>query len=243
MKKEQKIIELRTAAKLKVAELRTKIAFAHSEAAGERARIMTERAAALDGLHADSTERFNVLAKYRALLASANERLSATVAQLKYEILQVKTGCEKLCEASDDDPIEEKEPRETVYCDGSEHSARIVARRLINKMPHIQRGGYLFVHILRNQEGLFCVSVSESDGTNEKYVSETLYRGMHTEDSESMFVARAREMFECKKDECGEISAAPMSRASDAIFGGEHLDDADNLVLKPVKNRNEGGDE
>lgn len=242
MKKEQKIIELRTAAKIKVAELRTKIAFAHCEAAGTRARIMTERSAELNGLKADSTERFDVLAKYRAKIACSNERLATTVAQLKLEIQQTKSGCEQLCAAAEDDPEPTKEPQqETVYCDGSEHTARIVARRLINKMPRIPIGGCLFVHVLKDGAGACFVSVSESDDTGDKYVSESLSRGFHNEEQERAFVDRARDIFKCK--ECGANTSEPIARELDAMFGGNPVEHFDNIILDTVKDRKDGGDE
>ena len=95
MKKEQKIIELRRSAKLKVAELQTKIAFARCEAAEKRSGVMRERANELEGLEAGSTERYDVLAKYRAELADVEWTLADDVAQLKSEIQQVKSECEK----------------------------------------------------------------------------------------------------------------------------------------------------
>ena len=142
MKKQQKIIELRTAAKLKVAELETKIAFAHSEAAGKRARLTWERAAELEGLEVGSMERYDVLAKYRAKLAGVNEQLAATVAQLKFEIQQVKSECEKQCAAAEDDHEPEKEqPQDneqpTVWLDGEQLSCAVVARRILNKLPKL----------------------------------------------------------------------------------------------------------
>lgn len=238
MKKEQKIIELRTAAKLKVAELRTKIAFAHSEATGERARLMTERAAALYGLKADSTERFDVLAKYRAKLARSNEKLAATLAQLKYEIQQTKSRCEQLCAAAEDDPEPENEqPRqETVYCDGSEHSARIVARRLINKMPHVPEGGSMSVSVIRQDNGEFFVSASEIVKNTDKFVVATFSKVIHDEHYEDDFIRKAYDMFRPCDNKGNSHVAEPFSRALDAVFGGNPLDDIPTA-------RKEGGDE
>lgn len=142
MKKQQKIIELRTAAKLNVAELETKIVFARSEAAGKRAQLMWERAAELEGLEVVSMERYDVLAKYRAKLARLNEQLEATVAQLKFEIQQAKSECERQCADADDDPEPEKEqPQDndqpTVWLNGEQWTAAVVARRILNKLPKL----------------------------------------------------------------------------------------------------------
>ena len=256
MKKQQKIIELRTAAKLKVAELQTKIAFARSEAAGERARLMWERASELDGLEAGSTERFDVLAKYRAKLAGVNEKMEVKVAQLKYEIQQTKSECEKEVAAAEDDPEPETDTetdndmtvkgfqpqQETVYCDGSEHSARIVARRLINKMPRVKCDGALFVHIICDADGDYFVSVSEQSKKLEGYISTIFSKDGHCEKSEAQFVERAREMFN-NEDEAITKVAEPITKALDAVFGGNPVEEVDNIIADTIKDGKEGGNE
>lgn len=242
MKKEQKIIELRTAAKLKVAELETKIAFARCEAAEKRASLMKSRADELKDTGTE-TERFNAIACYRALLADVQAGLTAKVANLKADIQQAKAELEKMCAAVKDDPEPENEqPQQTVYCDGSEHSARIVARRLINKMPHIQRGGYLFVHIIRDGDGDYFVGVSEKGEKNSSYIANVLSKG-DGEEEETAFIQSAREMFKSDEDEASEKTAGPISRALDAVFGGNPVEQVDNLIADTVKDRKEGGNE
>lgn len=246
MKKQQKINELRTAAKVKVAEIETKIAFARSEAAKERARLMWDRAAELDGLDAGGTERFDVLAKYRAKLSVVNEKLEATVAQCKYERQQVKAECEQQCAEAEDDPEPAKEEQQqaTVYCDGSEHSARIVARRIINKMPHIPEGGFLHVHIVEdgfadNHE--YFVSVWY--GNDLRNCNTIFAPGRHTAESEACFFEKARRMFDDKAESGNSHVAEPLSRVLDAAFGGNPVEQVDNLIADTVKNGKEGGDE
>lgn len=247
MKKQQKIIELRTAARQKVAEIETKIAFARSEAAGKRARLMWERAGELDGLEAGGTERYDVLAKYRAKMAGVNEQLAATVAQLKYEINQTKSECERQCAAAEDDPEPAKEQpqqQETVYCDGSEHAARIVARRLINKMPHIPAGGFLHVHIV--EDGLadnheYFVSVWY--GKDLRNINSLFAPGRHTAEFEADFFEKARRMFDDKAESGNSHVADPLSSALDAVFGGNPVEQVDNLISDTVKSGKEGGNE
>ena len=244
MKKQQKINELRTAAKVKVAEIETKIAFARSEAAKERARLMWDRAAELDGLEAGSTERFDVLAKYRAKLAGVNEKLEATVAQLKYEIQQVKAECEQQCAAAEDDPEPAKEQpqQETVYCDGSEHSARIVARRIINKMPHIPADGYVFAHVHADNYGEYFVCVTAGAPRVSGNVYELFSADNHTAETEAAFVERVRELF---GSEIGNSHVAePITSALDASFGGNPVEQVDNLISDTIKDaRKEGCNE
>lgn len=242
MKKQQKIIELRTAAKLKIAEIQTEIAVARSKAAEERARLLCDRVADIKGFEADSTERFDIIAKNEADLAWIKAQLAAAVAQYKCEIQQTKAECEKLCAAAKDDPEPEKEqPQQaTVYCDGSEHAARIVARRIINKMPHIQKGGYLFVHIIRNDGGCF-VGVSEQGEGD--YISTVFSKDGHCEKSESAFVEKARRLF-AEEPEIGNSHVAePMASALDALFGGNPVEQVDNLISDTIKDGKEGGNE
>ena len=246
MKKQQKIIELRTAAKRKVAELETKIAFARSEAAGKRARLMWERAAELDGLEVASIERYDVLAKYRAKLAGVNEQLAATVAQLKFEMQQTKSECERQCAAVEDDPETAKEQAqpETVYCDGSEHSARIVARRLINKVPHIPEGAFLHVHIVEdgfsdNQD--YFVSVWY--GLGHQTVNTIFAPRLHTAEFEAAFVEKCRRLFADEPESGNSHVAEPLSRALDAVFGGNQVEQVDNLIADTVNNGKEGSNE
>ena len=56
MKKQQKIIELRTAAKLKVSEIETKIAFAHADVSEIRAGLMRLRADALKNAETETID-------------------------------------------------------------------------------------------------------------------------------------------------------------------------------------------
>ena len=246
MKKEQKIIELRRAAKLKVAELRTKIAFAHSKAAKKRASLMKLRADELKDTKTEK-ERFDAIAYYSALFSDIQAGLEATVANLKDDIQQAKVECEKMCAAAEDDPAPAKEQtqKETVYCDGSEHSARIVARRMINKMPHIPKGGYLFVHIIRDDDGYYFVSISARGKSPDDNIDKIFSKGTHTAESEAEFVEEAREMLTTDEEKNNSNShiAEPLSRALDAVFGSNPVDQVENLISDTVKDGKEGGDE
>lgn len=244
MKKQQKIIELRTAAKLKVAEIETQIYVARSEADGERARLTYERACELKGLEAGSTERLDTLAKYRALLADANEKLTSRVAQHKLEIQFVKSECEKQCAAAEDDPEpethNEQPQQETVYCDGSEYSARIVARRLINKMPHIPEGGYLFVHIISDDHDEYFVNISAMGEKQEDYVS-TIFSRFDGEKDEAKFVQSAREIFKTDDGKGETKVACPKSSALNAAIGCDPVGLVEKLISDTIGK--EGGDE
>ena len=208
---------------------------------------MRERANELEGLEAGSTERFDVLAKYRAKLSGVNEKMEVKVASLKYEIQQAKAECEQQCAAVEDDhepSKEQQQQQETVYCDGSEHSARIVARRLINKMPHISKKGFLYVHVVgdfydNNQE--YFVSVYYGDKLNHE--TEIFSAQRHTAELEASFVEKVRRLFEEDPESGNSHVAEPMARALDAVFGGNPVKQVFNLISDTVKSGKEGGDE
>ena len=244
MKKEQKIIELRRAAKLKVAELETKIAFACSEAAKKRASLMKLRADELKDTGTE-LERLNAIAYYRALFADIQADLTATVANLKANIQQAKAECEQQCAAAEDDPktMMELPQQQTVYCDGSEYSARIVARRLINKMPHIPKDGFLFVHIIAKKDGDFFVGVTESGESVDKHIDINFTKNTHTANVEAAFVERARRMFAEEPESGNSHVAEPMASALDAVFGGNPVEQVESLISDTVKDGKEGDNE
>ena len=184
MKKEQKIIELRRAAKLKVSELETKIK-------------------------------------------------------------QVKAECEKQCSSAEDDqePENEQPQQQTVYCDGSEYSARIVAQRLINKMPHIPKDGFLFVHIIAKKDGDFFVGVTESGESVDKHIDINFTKNTHTANVEAAFVERARRMFAEEPESGNSHVAEPMASALDAVFGGNPVEQVESLISDTVKDGKEGDNE
>lgn len=247
MKKEQKIIELRRAAKLKVSEIETKIAIARSDAAKKRSDVMWERAAETEDLSANSTERYDVLALYRAKLADVNRQYESTVAQHKIKIQQIKSECERQCASAEDDQETENEhpQQQTVYVDGSEHSARIVARRLINKMPHIPAGCFLYVHVVEDtyaDKHEYYVSVLY--GNRHRCLEVEIFApGRHTAEFEAAFIEKARRLFAEEPESGNSHVAEPLSRALDAVFGCNPVEQVDNLVSDTVKNGKEGGDE
>ena len=169
------------------------------------------------------------------------------MAQLKYEIQQTKSECEKKCATAEDDPEPDNEQpqpqQETVYCDGSENTARIVARRLINKMPRVKCEGALFVHIVCDADGDYFVSVSEQNARSANYISTIFSKDGHCEKSEAQFVERARKIFKANEDEASTKAAEPLSRALDAVFGGNPVEQVDNLISDTVKDRKEGENE
>jgi hypothetical protein len=195
-----------------------------------------------------------VLASYRAKLADVNKKYESTVAKHKAEIIKIKSECERECAAAEDDPELETEtendvtvkgfqPQETVYCDGSEHAARIVARRMINKMPHVQKGGSLSVNIIHDNDGIFFVGVFEQGEKKEDSISTTFAKSYHDAEFEADFMEKARKLFDKEPESGNSHVAEPMARVLDSFFGGNPVEQVDNLIADTVKSGKEGGNE
>lgn len=199
MKKEEKIIKIRTAAKVELAKINAKYAKEEADAARRESEELTERVGCCEN------ERFNVIKRYKALSAAIKADRLKDIAKL-YE------NTEKLCEEStDDDQKPEQEPKheteqpQTVYCDGSEHSARIVARRLINKMPHIPEGGAITVMISHGDKSLsgeYWLSVTTNNGGKwpDNICTMMFDKNNHERESETSFVDEVSASFDARKE-------------------------------------------
>lgn len=243
MKKEQKIIKIRTSAKVKLENLKAEMKTAIAIAAQTHADILAGRTDKCDN------ERFNEIERFKA------EKLTIE-ADFYKEKAALYAETEMACKEATDDPEQETETdndvtvqgfqhrQETVYCDGSEHSARIVARRLINKMPHIPINGYLNVNVVRyacgdNQE--YFVSVFYGDGQDNE--TEVFSARRHTAELEAAFMEKARRLFAEEPESGNSHVAEPMASALDAVFGGNPVEEFDNLISDTVKDRKEGENE
>lgn len=199
MKKEEKIIKIRTAAKVVLARINAKYAQEEADAAMRKSDDLTERVGCCEN------ERFNVIEKYKAIFAAIKADRLKDVAKL-YE------NTEKLCDEATDDPEPEQEPKpeteqpqQTVYCDGSEHSTRIVARRLINKIPHIPEGGAINVMISHGDESLsgkywLTVTTNNGDKWPGNLCTMLFDESNHDKDSETSFIDEVRASFDERKE-------------------------------------------
>lgn len=217
MKKEEKIIKIRTAAKVELARINAKYAKAEADAARRKSEDLTERVGCCEN------ERFNVIERYKALSADLKADRLKDIAEL-YE------NTEKLCEEATEDPEPEPEtetetdtdtdtdtekdsdvtvkgfqPQQTVYCDGSEHTARIVARRLINKLPHIPEGGAITVMISHGDESLsgkYWLSVTTNNGGKwpGNLCTVLFDESNHGQESEMSLIDTVRESFDARKE-------------------------------------------
>ena len=127
MKKDQKIIEIRTSAKVKLEDMKAKMKTAIARAAQMHADILAGRTDKCDNERVNEIERFK--AEKLAIEAGFYQERAALYAE-------TETACK---EATDDQ--EEEKPQQvqepTVWLDGSQHSAVITARRILNKLPRL----------------------------------------------------------------------------------------------------------
>ena len=200
MKKEKKIIKIRTAAKVKLENLKAEIMTAKSEAAQRHADIMAGMTDKCDNERFNEIERFK--AEKMAIEADFYQKKAALYAE-------TETACQEAVD--DDDPEPEQEPKpeteqpQTVYCDGSEHSARIVARRLINKIPHIPEGGAITVMISHGDGSLsgeywLTVTTNNGGGWPGNLCTVLFDESNHEQDIETSFINTVRASFDARKE-------------------------------------------
>lgn len=156
MKKAEKEIKIRTAAKVRIAEIEMKIAGVRSDNARNRAEILKDYALRLQGV-TDENRRNDIVAARRAALAAAEASLRAEIAQLKYELHKTRKECGERCAEAQDDPEPEKsEPAKAVWVNGEQRTCAVVARRVLDKLP-----------VLNHPQESFVTDISKShDGTH-----------------------------------------------------------------------------
>lgn len=133
MTKDQKIIEIRTSAKVKLENLKAKMKTAIARAAQTHADIlagMTDKC---------ENERFNEIERFKAEKSNIEAGFYQGKAALFAET-------ETACAVAEDDPEPEKEqpqpqPQEndqpTQWLNGEQWSCAVVARRILNKLPKL----------------------------------------------------------------------------------------------------------
>jgi len=131
MKKDQKIIEIRTSAKVKLENLKAKMKTAIARAAQTHADILAGMTDKCDN------ERFNEIERFKA----EKSDIEAGFYQEK-AVLFAET--ETACAAAEDDPEPEKEqpqPQDndqpTQWLNGEQWSCAVVARRILKKLPKL----------------------------------------------------------------------------------------------------------
>lgn len=198
MKKEEKIIKIRTAAKMKLANLKAEMVTAKSEAAQRHADIMEGK------LYKCDNERFNEIERFKAEKMAIEADFYKKKAALYAE---TEMACQEAVDDDDPKPETESETEQprTVYCDGSEHSARIVARRLINKLPHIPEGGAITVMISHGNgslSGKYWLTVTTNNGGewSENIRMVMFDENNHKQEIETSFIDEVRASFDARKE-------------------------------------------
>lgn len=196
MKKEEKIIKIRTAAKIKLENLKAEMMAAKSEAAQRHADIMEGK------LYKCDNERFNEIERFKAEKMAVEADFYHKKAALYAE---TETACQEAVDDDDPKPEPEKEEPRTVYCDGSEHSTRIVARRLINKLPHIPKGGAITVMISHGDgslSGEYWLTVTTNNGGEwpENIRTVMFDKNNPRQEIETSFVDEVRASFDARKE-------------------------------------------
>ena len=99
----------------------------------------------------------------------------------------------------------------------------------------------MFAHVHADNYGEYFVCVTAGSSRDSGNVYELFSVDNHTAETEAAFVERVRELF---GSEIGNSHVAePIAGALDAVFGGNPVEQVDNLISDTVKNGKEGGDE
>ena len=131
MTKDQKIIEIRTSAKVKLENLKAKMKTEIASAARTHADILAGMTDKCDN------ERFNEIERFKAEKSAIESVFYCDKAALYEET-------ETACAAAEDDPEPEKEQPQPQDCDqptqwlnGEQWTVAVVARRILNKLPKL----------------------------------------------------------------------------------------------------------
>lgn len=218
MTRDEKIIEIRTSAKVKLEDLKAKMKTAIARAAQTHADILAGRTDKCDN------ERFNEIERFKA------EKL-AIEACFSQERAALYAETETACKEATDDPEEEKPQqvqKPTLWLDGSQHTAAIVARRILSKLPAIPKGGCIDISLEHYADSGIGLQLKAYNPNREGNKFEEVWLRENNEpekqaDDVSNWLERAERLLAYKPS--NDHVAEPLGRALDAIFGGNPLDD------------------
>lgn len=188
-------------------------------------------------------------------IAKINAKLTADIAALKAQREQTiadyyakvaelqRAACEAKNAATDDEPQEEQE-QPVVWTDGKQHTAVIVARRILRKLPPIPYNCSVDIsvnHYTKNMVSIQVTGYNPNRKGNE--FTDMWLNGVESEEQQAEIVAgwfkETEEMFAVKPT--NDHVAEPIARALDAIWGGgdpvgELNDIVDGVARKEADN-------
>ena len=184
-------------------------------------------------------------------IAEINNRLQIAIASEKTKLAEAEVEYRKrvTClmeqaqikrEESTDDPDEPQDnDQPTVWLNGEQWTAAVVARRILNKLPKIPYNCSVDIALNHySEDGIILQIKAYNPHRKEKCFEEVwLCNGDEPEKQAadvSDWLERAGKLLACKPS--NDHVAEPISRALDAVFGGDPLDDFQTLERKEADN-------
>jgi hypothetical protein len=183
-------------------------------------------------------------AKLTADIAAVKAQKEQTIADYYAKVAELqRAACEAKNAANDDEPQEEQE-QPVVWTDGKQHTAAIVARRILRKLPKIPYNCSVDISINHYTKDMVSIQVKGYNPNRKgNEFTDMWLNGVESEEQQAETVAgwfkETEEMFAFKPN--NDHLAEPVERALDAIWGGgapvgELNDIVDGVVRKEADN-------
>lgn len=181
-------------------------------------------------------------------IAIAEEKAKKAAAEAAYHenVHRLQKGAQEMREAVYNEPDEPQEEQEqpVVWTDGRQHTAAIVARRILRKLPKIPYNCSVDISINHYTKDMVSIQVKGYNPNRKgNEFTEMWLNGAESEEQQAETVAgwfkETEEMFAFKPN--NDHLAEPIARALDAIWGGgdpvaELNDIVDGVVRKEADN-------
>lgn len=181
-------------------------------------------------------------------VAIAEEKARRAAAEAEYyaNVHRLQKGAQEMKEAVYNEPDEPQGEQEqpVVWADGKQHTAAIVARRILRKLPPIPYNCSVDISINHYTEGIVSLQVKGYNPNRKGHeFAEVWINGYEDEEKQAEIVAawfkNTEDLFAFKPDN-GHV-AEPIAHALDAIWGGsdpvsELNDIVDGVVRKEADN-------
>lgn len=179
-------------------------------------------------------------AKLTADIAAAKAQKEQTIADYYAKVAELqRAACDAKNHAVDDDEHETASENPVVWVDGKQHTAVIVARRILRKLPSIPYNCSIDISLLHYTENGVSLQVKAYNPDRKGNCFESLWMYEHDEPEKqaadiSDWLERTEKLLACKPD--NDHVAEPIASALDAMFGGNPLDDFPTLDRKEADN-------
>lgn len=175
-------------------------------------------------------------------VAIAEEKAKKAAAEADYyaRVHRLQKGAQEMREAVYNEPDEPQDnDQPTVWLNGEQWTAAVVARRILNKLPNIHYNCSVDIALNNySEDGISLQLKAYNPHRNEKCFEEVwLCKGDEPEKQAadiSDWLERAEKLLACKPS--NDHVAEPIGSALDAMFGGNPLDDFPTLERKEADN-------